>query len=152
MSDKLNRHYIETKLDSILHAMTTKVFMENPEDHIEFMLQYLRDNHGKRAGINTNERKELEMLRKEVLQIKNQLSESSHSKESAGASSDSDLDQISSEEDKEDVAELAQLKPVVSVKRGPRTSVSAEAFGNWNKKEDFKPPFFEKTASVKQAL
>lgn len=62
------------------------------------------------------------------------------------------MDEISSEEDKEDVAELAQLKPVLPVKRGPRTSVSAEAFGNWNKKEDFKAPFFEKTASVKQAL
>lgn len=30
-------------------------------------------------------------------------------------------------------------------KKGPRTSVSAEAFGNWNKKTDFVPPKFEKT-------
>ena len=26
-----------------------------------------------------------------------------------------------------------------NAKRGPRASVSAEAFGNWNKKEEFKP-------------
>jgi hypothetical protein len=30
--------------------------------------------------------------------------------------------------------------------------VSAEAFGNWNKKENFKAPFYEKLESVKQAL
>lgn len=36
--------------------------------------------------------------------------------------------------------------------RGPRASVSAEAFGNWNKKEDFKAPVFPKTDTVKQNL
>lgn len=33
-----------------------------------------------------------------------------------------------------------------------RSSVSAEAFGMYNKKEDFKPPKFEKSAQVKEAL
>jgi len=36
--------------------------------------------------------------------------------------------------------------------RGPRQSVSAEAFGNWNKKEDFKAPVVPKTDAVKKAL
>jgi len=27
----------------------------------------------------------------------------------------------------------------------PRASVSAEAYGNWNKKEEFKAPFYEKS-------
>ena len=36
--------------------------------------------------------------------------------------------------------------------RGPRQSVSAEAFGNWNKKEDFNPPVNPKTDAVKKAL
>lgn len=40
----------------------------------------------------------------------------------------------------------------MNVKRGPRASVSAEAFGNWNKKEDFKAPFYEKSDAIKQAL
>ena len=38
MADKLNRAYIDTKLDAILHAMTTKTFLANPTDHIEFMM------------------------------------------------------------------------------------------------------------------
>lgn len=36
--------------------------------------------------------------------------------------------------------------------RGPRASVSAEAFGNWNKKEEFKAPFYEKSADAVAAL
>lgn len=37
-------------------------------------------------------------------------------------------------------------------KKGPRTSVSAEAFGAFNKKEDFKPNVIEKTEAVKGAI
>jgi hypothetical protein len=34
-------------------------------------------------------------------------------------------------------------------KKGPRASVSAEAFGIWNKKSDFKPRVVVKSESVK---
>lgn len=50
--------------------MTTQTFLANPPDHVEYMYQYLQDKHGKRPGINTNERMELEFLRKEVSQLK----------------------------------------------------------------------------------
>ena len=36
--------------------------------------------------------------------------------------------------------------------RGARTSVSAEAFGNWNKKESFTAPVYEKPEAVKKSL
>jgi cAMP-dependent protein kinase regulator len=36
--------------------------------------------------------------------------------------------------------------------RGPRSSVSAEAFGQWNKKSDFHPPVVPKSAEAKSAL
>jgi len=36
--------------------------------------------------------------------------------------------------------------------RKPRASVSAEAFGNWNKKEEFKAPFFPKTEELTTKL
>ncbi len=37
-------------------------------------------------------------------------------------------------------------------KQNMRTSVSAEAFGKWNKKEDFTAPSYPKTDQVKEAL
>ena len=39
-----------------------------------------------------------------------------------------------------------------AAKRGPRASVSAEAFGNWNKKEEFKAPFYPKTEELTSSL
>jgi len=38
------------------------------------------------------------------------------------------------------------------MRRGPRTSVSAEVFGTWNKKQEFKAPKYEKTPSLREAL
>ena len=65
---------------------------------------------------------------------------------------DSEDDSANSSEE-EDVADLIQTKPnPAPANRGPRASVSAEAFGKWNKKEDFKAPVFPKTDAVKQAL
>ena len=37
-------------------------------------------------------------------------------------------------------------------KKGPRTSVSAEAFGDWNKKSDFKPREVEKSDDAVTAI
>ena len=34
----------------------------------------------------------------------------------------------------------------------PRTSVSAEAYGLWNKQGDFEAPSYEKTAVIKEKL
>ena len=47
--------------------------------------------------------------------------------------------------------------PIEEVKRNnasrkPRASVSAEAFGNWNKKEEFKAPFYPKSDELVTAL
>jgi cAMP-dependent protein kinase regulator len=46
---------------------------------------------------------------------------------------------------------IDQVK-AAAAKRGPRASVSAEAFGNWNKKEEFKAPFYEKSAQLTESL
>lgn len=59
----------------------------------------------------------------------------------------SDTEQSSEgSEDDEDVLELPMEEVKRNnAKRGPRASVSAEAFGNWNKKEEFKAPFYPKS-------
>ena len=42
--------------------------------------------------------------------------------------------------------------PKQPIRKGPRCSVSAEVFGNWNKKLDFKAPKYPKTPQVREAL
>lgn len=63
--------------------------------------------------------------------------------------SDSDRE---SDEDKVMELPAAQEQKPPAVKKGPRSSVSAEAFGSWNKKAEFKPPKHEKTLAVHEAL
>jgi cAMP-dependent protein kinase regulator len=57
-----------------------------------------------------------------------------------------------SEDSEEDVVYDLQAIKAKAQQRGPRTSVSAEAFGSWNKKEEFKAPFYPKGDQVKNAL
>ena len=101
---------------------------------------------------------ELEFLRTEVNRLKstkrgvnNTLcdkikQDSTQEDEDAGSENQSEA----SEED-EYIDDLPQVINQ-NKQKGPRTSVSAEAFGNWNKKTDFVPPFYEKSAEVKAAL
>lgn len=80
--------------------------MANPEDPVDFMMQYLNKNHGKPPGVNTNEKNELEFLRKEVADLKAKLASKqqrqveSHSTDSASQSSEEES------EDDDVVAEL----------------------------------------------
>ena len=41
---------------------------------------------------------------------------------------------------------------VKASKKGPRTSVSAEAFGDWNKKSDFEPRIVKKSEDTKNKI
>jgi hypothetical protein len=47
--------------------------MKQPEDQIQFMIDFLNNHHGKRLSVNANERMELQFLRKDVEVLKNQL-------------------------------------------------------------------------------
>lgn len=68
--------------------------------------------------------------------------EGSSGHDSSGSGSDSE----------EDVVHDLQAIKAKAQQRGPRASVSAEAFGSWNKKEEFKAPFYPKSDQVKNAL
>ena len=144
------------------------------------MINYLKSHYGNRPSskqhayystliVNENEHMELQFLRTEVEKLKKmvgvscQKSQMSYSKtpvsliytlqeenkeEEDAHSNQSASENESSEE--EEVLELPQTK--APVKKGPRSSVSAEVFGAWNKKQEFKAPFFEKSPAVREAL
>jgi len=57
-----------------------------------------------------------------------------------------DASQQSDDEEEDDVAEIDAAKKEKNAKKGQRGGVSAEVYGAWNKKEDFKPRVIEKTA------
>lgn len=65
-----------------------------------------------------------------------------------------DEDEDEEEDDDDDVVSESEfMKNVDPVKNNKmRTSVSAEAYGEWNKKEDFTPPVYEKNADQSKRL
>ena len=88
--------------------MATKAFMANPEDHVQFMLTHMQENHGRRPGVNTNERMELEYLRKEVSALKQRLRGDNSTEEGEDREVDGmpDSSDDSEDEDEDTVAEL----------------------------------------------
>lgn len=57
-------------------------------------------------------------------------------------------------DDEDDVGDLPDIKkdPPKQFARGPRQSVSAEAYGKFNQKKDFTPPVFPKTEEQKKRI
>ena len=123
----------------VITQLVKKLLHDKPSDAIPFMYSYLKQAG---AGIEqpvtpTNiEVAEMKNLRKKYDYLKSQLND--------GEDSDvtEDSEQSGSEEEVKEV-----VKP-----RKQRQGVSAEVFGTHNKKEDFSPPVFQKTAEQKEAL
>jgi hypothetical protein len=97
---KINKSYIDNNLNQIFEPMVTKLFRENPKDHIKFMYDYIKSHHGNRPSLNASSRHELDFLRELYGNASN-----------AGAKKDhSDDEQSSSDEEGEYVEELPMSK------------------------------------------
>lgn len=148
VKEKMNRAYLDSKINRIIEPMVVDLMKKTPDDPISFMISWLKDNHGNRASIHANERFELEHLRKEVPKLRERISELN---EGEGLDDDRGSEIESDQDNEEDyVDEL----PEPSKNKDPkqRTSVSAEAFGIYHKKEDFKPIVIEKSQEVKDKV
>ena len=61
--------------------------------------------------------------------------------------------EVESSEDEDDWGEPEELPQFKQNKKNvARTSVSAEAFGSWNKKEDFQPPVVPKSEETREKI
>lgn len=148
MKEKMNRAYLDSKINRIIEPMVVELMKQTPDDPITYMINWLKENHGNRASIHANERFELEHLRKEVPILKEKISELDDGEgddEERGSEIESD---VSDEDDYVDDLPA----PAKSKIEKQRTSVSAEAFGLYHKKEDFKPVVIEKTDEVKEKI
>lgn len=75
MQEKINKQYIEAKVNPIIEPMTIALFSENQinQDVVQFMLDYIKQNFGDRPSINSSERMELDFLRQEINQLRGVL-------------------------------------------------------------------------------
>ncbi|OMJ68767.1 hypothetical protein SteCoe_33687 [Stentor coeruleus] len=114
--------YISKNVNPVLNQLTNDVLKVKPDNPVVFLIDLLN----KRLGIQStlSEKEELRILRQELARLK---------QNKAG----SEEEKTESEDD-----EIDDLGPK---KQAARSGVSAEAYGQWNKKGDFKPPVHPKT-------
>jgi cAMP-dependent protein kinase regulator len=132
--------------------MMLSVCQANPDNKIDFMLQYMKDKFGDRASI--GDKGNLQNLRNEVVRL--QALVDAQKEATAGTSNDQKSDRGSEDEseasDEDDYVDILPEDLAKKKAKGPRASVSAEAFGAFNKKEDFKAKVIQKSEESQAAI
>lgn len=124
-----NKKYLRQKVNPILELLLTELMKEQPEDPVAFMKDWL-EHSGRDIENRNNTRLE---TRPEGIET----------------SEESDDDELYDEYDEEQ--EFLQIKKQ-QANRGMRTSVCAEVYGEYNKKEDFEPPVHPKSEDQKSRI
>lgn len=148
--------FLNTKLNPVLHDLVTEIIVSQPNEPLDFMVEWLEKKHGGKSDYKVDEKKlktivksdkiqdlekENALLQEELMRLKNKLQENrQHEKEAVEPGKAS-----ANDDDDEDDDVLLDEVPVVMKPKAARTSVSAEAYGAWNKKTDFKPPVYPKS-------
>ncbi len=131
-----NSDYCEIKLKDIVEDLLLELAKKKPSDIINYSMDWLMKRGGFTInGLTIEERDELQRLRKELKKYREL-----HEQNKAGNNSFDEDD--NSDEEEETVHEVRQ-HPKMSI-RAPRIAVSAEAYGDFNKKGDFKPVVHKK--------
>lgn len=144
--EMLDQAYLENKVNAIIEPMILRLVSVQPKKPVQFMLNWIKQNHGDRPSENRNKRFELEFLRKEFAKIDGE--------EYKGSDSDSSESDSDSEESEgtTDAYFLKAREKIAQKGIKPRPSVSAEAYGEWNKKEHFKPKVIKKDEETKDQI
>jgi len=150
-----HQEYIQQKVNPILENLVTQLLLERPEHLAPFMIKWLSDHAKSPAAAaltegvkEVNELKaELEQLQEEVMQLEENLGDKAIKR----MGKDNQEEEEAEEEDDEDEDDCAgEMSPPPNyLTRGPRASVSAEAYGQWNKAQAFEPPVHPKSEEQK---
>jgi cAMP-dependent protein kinase regulator len=137
-----NKSYCESKLRDVMETLFLDLVKSNPKDVINFSIDWLMQKGGYTAnGLTLDERHELLGLRKEIKKLRELEAEYKRLNNHEFHGADTDEEDDEEEEEEEKSSSQSRLSHI----RGPRIAVSAEAYGEYNKKGDFKPVVFPKT-------
>ncbi|CAD8120413.1 unnamed protein product [Paramecium sonneborni] len=114
--DKISKY--KAKVNDVIQNMVYELFKKQPENYIDWMIQYLEVRRAKN-NVRTTQSLQIEY-------------------------------HISSEED--NAEDVDELEKAVRKEQQFRTSVSAEVYGLYNKKEDFKPRVIPKSQDQRERI
>lgn len=134
----MDEHTLKEKVRPVMEQLVYKLLAEKPENPAEAMITYL-EKHGNFTsnGMTLDEKKELEQLRVDIIKYRKLDEENKHN----------NLDNSLTDEEADDIDEQIEKKVVTAKVRlsKQREGVSAEAYGVFNKKAEFKPKKVEKS-------
>jgi cAMP-dependent protein kinase regulator len=147
------KKYISNVLDPVLMEMVQAVIDDLPDEPLEFVIEWLR----KRGGVTGPIEGCAVSLQEQNAKLKRDLNccRGSQSEIVDAIADTKDKSESEEEDDDDDAAFEEEAKKALAIKAkqtGPRQSVSAEAYGDWNVKKEFKAPVFEKTDEQKVQL
>ena len=125
--------YLDSKLRGLYEEMVTSALLEKPKNIEVFLVNFLKEKNGE---ILTGAEKD------ELLQLRARISRVNNGKESGTESE-------GSEEEEEMVDDLPAPS---NRKQNFRVSVSAEAFGSWNKKQLYHPRVIQKSDEIRRKI
>ena len=149
--------FIEKKVKNVFEPMITKCLIDKPDEPVNifiikiiYMIEYLEKLQG--TYCKSGEKQELEQLRKEMKKYKKLVPYEiiqNHAVEEEIISDDEDEMNDYDLEEQRKFEESIRMKVSQISKQGCRASVSAEAYGNYNKKDKFTVKVIKKTAEQK---
>jgi cAMP-dependent protein kinase regulator len=150
------KKYILEKVNPLLEELVRAVLTRMPDEPLAFMIKFLKEKTG-RANVDMDAvTKENAYLEEEIAQMQFKLKDaSSKAAEILGGEGKKAVDEDEEEEEEEDdyVDEIPEeyMQSQATSSR-MRTSVSAEAYGEWNKKKEFKPPKHPKSDEQRKRI
>jgi cAMP-dependent protein kinase regulator len=126
------QEYLSNMIKPIMESMIYQLVTERPDNPTLYILDWLQKTGGyTSSGLSLEEKKELDDLKKQIQVYR----------EKEGFK-----DEVESEDDSDEEEKLNDLetKKKQIKGKGPRIGVSAECYGQFNKKEDFEPRFIKK--------
>jgi len=143
-----HQNYIQEKVNPILEAMVTAILLEMPEDPINFMNVWCSQQRGDYDNRDPNG--EILYLKNKVQQLEGE-NQALREQLQAGGTAAAPEEQEEEEEEEEDdddmddaEFEAQQALFNASEKSKMRTSVSAEAYGQFNQREEYTAPVHPK--------
>lgn len=147
------KSYINGQLEPILEDLVTECLTTLPDDPTAFLLEFLQGQVGAKPMTDAQLAEENEKMKKEIAQLQSFADEVT--KSLVGAEKPAAIQEEEEEEEDSDVDDepppgWQEDRPMGAP--GGRQSVSAEAYGEWNKPKEFVAPVIAKTDEQKASI
>jgi cAMP-dependent protein kinase regulator len=145
-----DEEYLENKARNIIEPLVNAVLTEKPQDIFLYMIDYLQKLQGKSVNSFNMEREELSNLRKELKRYKKANTNDENMEKEEVVSKKSEESEEEEEDDKAE--EIINIRKNKAAQSKQRSGVSAEAYGKFNKKQEFVARVIKKTEVQKKRI